>query len=70
MFCVTLLLQFKGLSKLKPSEGQVILSTVPLWAILFSLLSGESFEMGGLGIGGLLSICFSVALLIVASAIE
>jgi len=64
------ILQFKGLSKLKPSEGQVILSTVPLFAILFSLLIGETFEMGGLGVGGLLSICFSVTFLIIAGAIE
>ena len=53
-------LQFKALSKIKPSEGQVILSTVPLWAILFSVLTGTRIAMGGEALAGLGMICFDV----------
>ncbi|QDZ21411.1 hypothetical protein HOP50_05g39400 [Chloropicon primus] len=59
-------LQFKALSNLKPSEGQVILSTVPIWAILFSLFVGGPLEMGGKAMAGLGMICFSFVSLFAA----
>ena len=63
-------LQFKALSKIKPSEGQVILSTVPLWAILFSVLTGTRIAMGGEALAGLGMICFSFLPLFLLEAIQ
>ncbi|WZN62317.1 EamA domain-containing protein [Chloropicon roscoffensis] len=59
-------LQFKALSNLKPSEGQVILSTVPVWAILFSLAVGGPVAMGGMALGGLALIGISSSLVLFA----
>ena len=64
-------LQFKALSTLKPSEGQVILSTVPLWAVAFSFLTlGNSVSLGLLAYGGLLMICSSFLSLWLVNLIE
>jgi drug/metabolite transporter (DMT)-like permease len=64
-------LQFKALSTLKPSEGQVILATVPLWAVGFSFLTlGNTVSMGLLAYGGLLMICSSFLSLWLVNLIE
>ena len=63
-------LQFKALSNLKPSEGQVILSTVPIWAIFFSFLVGGSMVMGPKAMAGFAMICLSFAALFSVALFE
>ena len=51
--------QFKALSRINPSEAQILLSTVPIWALFFSILTGGSTLLGGKALAGLMMICFS-----------
>lgn len=58
-FFVFLFSQFKALSRINPSEAQILLSTVPIWALSFSILTGGPTLLGGKALAGLMMICFS-----------